>query len=571
MSEPLRENVPRREFLRTGFAAVGAFMLAASPRRVFPSFDDLAARAPWTPLHASCPIRKIPANTLTVAIDGLPFAPTWFGDNFPSGGFPFHSPEDPPSWAQLDERVDVAIVGGGLSGLATAYNMRGRDWVLFDLRDRFGGNAMGEQWNRMPYSLGSAYFMVPDKESELDLLYRDLGVYELARIDAGDGFRVEYADVLLSDLCQDCTPDEIAAMKLYRAAVTDYANNNYPEIPWSDPDMQAFVQLLDTQSFHMSVDTACGGVTPPLLAKALQAYCYSSFGVGWDELSAAAGWNFVAAEEFGRLVLPGGNAGLATLYWKELASVAPRSNGRDRLRAGCLATNVRLEKEGVSLSWRDATGRVRTLGAKHLVYAGSKHIFRHMMPELATIDPEKYEALHQTPTVPYVVVNVLLNRNVPERFYDIFSIHDAQFPMYDESFETDRRITDVLDGTFAIATPHPSADVLTMYWPLPWHTARFTIIQPESFGEYAALAAPQIRRLLTLVGVTASDVAQIRMARWGHAMPYARPGAYAGNLCETLRRPVADRIWFANQDNWLLPAVETCLAEAAWVAANVPS
>ena len=530
----------------------------------------LAAPPPWTPIPLSAPIRKIPAVSLTASIDGLPFAPTWLGDSFPGGGFPFHAPEDPPSWAELDEHVDVAIIGGGLSGLATAYNIRDRDWVLFDLRDRFGGNAIGEQWRHLPYSLGSAYFMVPDKGTELDLLYSELGVYELARIDEGDGFRVEYADEIIADLCHDCTPDEIVAMEKYRAAVTHYANKSYPEIPWSDPEMQAFVQLLDTQSFHASVDDACGGVAPALLAKALQAYCYSSFGVGWDELSAAAGWNFIAAEEFGRIVLPGGNAGLATLYWKELKRVPGRSNGHDRLRAGCIATNVRMEREGVSISWRDAAGRVRTMGAKHVVYAGSKHIFRHMMPELADLDPEKFESMHQTPTVPYLVVNILLNRNVPEQFYDLFSVHDSQFPMNDEAFEIDRRITDVLDGTFAVATPHHHSDVLTMYWPLPWHTARFTIIQPQSHAEYAALAAPQIRRLLTLVGVSATDVQQIRMTRWGHAMPYARPGAYAGDLCATLRRPIADRIWFANQDNWLLPAVETCLAEAAWVAANLP-
>ncbi len=566
----MNEQVQRRDFLRTGFAAVGAFMFASSPRSALWTISATAVPPAWTPVHLSAPIRKIAQNTLTISIDGLPFAPTWFGDSFPSGGFPFHNPEDPPRWAQLEEHVDVAIIGGGLAGLATAHNIRERDWLLLDLRDRFGGNAIGERWSHLPYSLGSAYFMVTDKGTDLDLLYSKLGVYDSARIDEGGGFRVEYSDTLIDDLCQDCTEAEIAAMKKYRAAVTDYANNNYPEIPWSDPATQALVQLLDVDNFHASVDAACGGVTPPMLAKALQAYCYSSFGVGWDELSAAAGWNFIAAEEFGRIVLPGGNAGLATLFWNDLKRVPPRDNGRDRLRAGCIATSVRMEKEGVSISWRDANGRVRTLGAKHVVYAGSKHIFRHMMPELAAIDPEKFEAMHQTPTVPYLVVNVLLNKKVPAEFYDIFSIHDSKFPMSDEAFEGDRRITDALDGAFAIATPHPHADVLTLYWPLPWHTARFTIIQPESHAEYAARAAPQIKRLLTLVGVSQSDVAQIRMARWGHAMPYARPGTYSGTLCETLRRPVADRIWFANQDNWLLPAVETCLAEAAWVAAELP-
>jgi hypothetical protein len=31
---------------------------------------------------------------------------------------------------------------------------------------------------------------------------------------------------------------------------------------------------------------------------------------------------------------------------------------------------------------------------------------------------------------------------------------------------------------------------------------------------------------------------------------------------ERLRRPIADRSFFVNQDNWALPAVENCLLDA---------
>ncbi len=230
-----------------------------------------------------------------------------------------------------------------------------------------------------------------------------------------------------------------------------------------------------------------------------------------------------------------------------------------------------MEAQGVSLAWRDLTGKTHTLGAKQVVYAGSKHILKHMMPELSTLDPEKYEATNQVLSVPYLVVNVLLTRRVHEKYYDIFAIHDEQFPMSANDFEQDRRITDAVNGTFAVATSHPNGDILTLYWPLPWHTARFSIISDESVLTYAALAAPQIKRLLEVLSVTDSDVASIRMTRWGHAMPYARPGTYSGDLCDVLRRPMNDRIWFANQDNWLLPAVETCLQEAMWVAKNMPA
>ena len=564
-------DLRRREFLGAGLAAVGSYLIASTARGRGWDPPPLVRPWPdWAAVPSTTPILRIPAVSPTVSIGGLPFHPKWLGDSFSGGGFPFHTPEAPPRWAALDEHVDVAIVGGGLSGLATAHEMRDRDFVLFDLRDRFGGNAIGEEWKRIPYSLGSAYFMVPDDGDALDRLYTSLGVYEAARIDEGSGFRIEYGDVLLDDLCADCTQEERLAFERYRAAVLHYANNAYPYLPWIDAASEAVVRSLDGQTFHEAVTAACAGPVPALLAKAIQAYCYSSFGVGWDELSAAAGWNFVAAEEFGRIVLPGGNAGFATMLWDSLAALPPRANGRARLRGNCMVTAMRLDRHGVALSYRGPGGEPRTLGANQVVYAGSKHIFPHLVEGLAAIDPAKYEATQRVHTVGYIVANVLLNRPVHPEFYDIFSIHDDQFPMGDEAFEQDRRITDCLDGSFAYATAHPQGDVLTLYWPLPWHTARFTIIDDASLTTYATLAAPQIRRLLALVGMSASDINSIRMARWGHAMPWAPPGTYSDELCAELRRPLADRIWFANQDNWLLPAVETCLTEAMWVAKHLP-
>lgn len=565
--------IERRQFIQTGLAAVGAYLIAPSARAFLPDHGWSGHSPAWSNPGTSNPFLRLPGNQLTIQVDGLPFHPTWLGDTFPQGRIPFHSPESPPRWSQLEEHIDVAIVGGGLSGLATAHSLINRDWALFDLRPRFGGNAIGEVWKKIPYSLGSAYFMVADKGTELDLLYEELGVYDRAQVDDSTGFRFEFAGQLFDDVCANCSPEEIAALKQYRAAVTYYANEHYPDIPWYDEESRDFIRTLDTTNFHAAVESACGGTIPPFLAMALQAYCYSSFGVGWDEISAAAGWNFVAAEEFGRIVMPGGNTGLAELFWKRLSQVPSRNHHRARLRPGCIVTNIKLEGQGVAIAWRDQNGVSHTTGARHVVYAGSKHILEHMMPDLGVIDTEKRDAAQQVHSVAYVVVNVLLKTRVQEPFYDLFALHDADFPMNDEAFEVDRRITDAVNGSFAVASAHPNSDVLTLYFPLPWHTARFTIIQDEgnaSYLNYAAIAAPQVKRILEVLDIATNDVVAIRMTRWGHAVPYANSGSYQSDLCEILRRPISERVWFANQDNWLLPAVETCLSEAAWVGQNLP-
>ncbi len=39
------------------------------------------------------------------------------------------------------------IVGGGVAGLSAAYFLRGKDWLLLEKEDHFGGNAYQEEFD----------------------------------------------------------------------------------------------------------------------------------------------------------------------------------------------------------------------------------------------------------------------------------------------------------------------------------------------------------------------------------------------------------------------------------------
>lgn len=565
----------RRAFLGHGLGALSAGLSlgaigALGSRRAgaFPM-----APGAWTPAGKCGPFLSLGDTPgASQVIGGLPYSPRWYGDDFSFANIPFHSCEscDSPPLAS-DTETDVIIIGGGISGLATAHALRDQcKFVVLDLRPRLGGNAMGESWRGLNCSLGSAYFMVPDKGDEFDSFYKSLGVYDAARIDEGGGFKVEYGMRLIDDLAQGASPEQRLAFARYRAMVAHYANDAYPDIPLSNGPEVRDVLRLDQSSFADHVTAGCGPL-PPLVTQAIQAYCYSSFGVGWQYLSAAAGWNFIAAEEWGRIVLPGGNAGLVKLMHDSMRHLDPAADSEPGMvfRAGCMATDVRIEGDRVRVQFRDQAGALHQLRGKHAVVATSKHISRHFFPQMETLDREKWDLIPAVENMAYLVANVLLTKRVALDFYDIFTVHDAQFPMDDEAFNLDRRVTDTLLGSFAVTSSAQRDDILTMFWPLPWFTARFSVIGETDWRDYASLGSGQIRRALRILGLRDSDVAQVRLTRWGHAIPIAMPGQISSGLPQVIRRPVQDRVWFVNQDNWMLPAVETCLSEAWEMAEEI--
>jgi hypothetical protein len=563
----------RRDFVKTGLQAL-LLGLMRRPGMAAPLSTSLftqAAEVGLSPaLSGSRPFLSLPRRPDSVLVGGLPFASVFFGDPWSYSEIPFHSGETvhpggvPPA---PTESVDIAIVGGGLSGLATAYLLRHRRPVVFELRDRFGGVSQGEIWEGTSYSQGGAYFITPDEGTWLESFYRELGMDRAERTSAGDADPMEIAGVIHDDFWTTAAglpPDEADAIRRYAEMVLTFTER-YPDIPLDETQDNGWILDLDQRSLKDDIEARLGRPAPPLLAAGIQSYCYSSFTAGWEVISAASGWNFLAAEEFGRWVCPGGNAWVTDRLWGELVKEYGRGGRGDlsRLRPGTRAVDVRFAGDGrVQVTYKDAGGGFHALLANKVVMACSKHIAKYMLPELPSIDPEKANAMYQVTTNPYVVANVLLDAPIQRDFYDLFLLGDGDFPRNEGEVSAHSRVTDVLNGHFARRSSVPRS-VLTLYWPLPWAWARFTLIDREpAWSDYAGRLAPQIDGILALLDVPRASVRQVRMTRWGHAMPIAYPGFIASGTAQQVRRPIRDRIYFVNQDNWSLPAFETCLLEA---------
>ena len=70
-------------------------------------------------------------------------------------------------------KVEVVIIGAGSAGLSAAYFLRGKDFLLLEKEDHFGGNAYQEEFDGQPFATGSAYAFRGD---EGDQLAKEIGL-----------------------------------------------------------------------------------------------------------------------------------------------------------------------------------------------------------------------------------------------------------------------------------------------------------------------------------------------------------------------------------------------------------
>lgn len=460
----------------------------------------------------------------------------------------------PAREAVPDERVPLVIVGGGMSGLSLAWLLRDTAPLVLERAPRFGGNAKGESWQGIDYAIGAAYLLEADAGSPLEAMYRDWRIEEFCRVKTEDDPVLVGGRIVRDFWSGESDPERRAEFERVHRYFLDVWEENgeafYPEMPTEDAEMLARLAVLDRQSLREHLEAALGGELHPHIVAVLDHYCWSSLGATWSEVSAAAGLNFFAAE-FGKvLVAPGGNAAIAERIVTLLEGELPG----DHLRAGAIVFEVVVRSDGVLVRYEDEAGAVRAVLADAVAMCCPKFVVARI---LDGIEPERAAAIQSLRYRSYLLANVLLTTEVEPSFYDLF-LADV-----DPS-----RATDVVMATWA--KPVPGHTVLTLYRGLPYDGARATLLTPSAHQQVAADFERQIReQVLPALGVDPQHLAGVRLTRWGHPLPLAAVGLLADGVPEKLRQPFQGRVFFVEQDNWALPAIETALGEAAHFAPQI--
>lgn len=488
------------------------------------------------------------STDLPPALPANPFTRKWMGDDFTSP----HRLRDGklPSLLTGTEMpaVDAVVVGGGISGLSAAYRLAkpGRRVVVLEQAPAAGGNAKSASWGEIEYSIGSAYFADPEKGSELEGLYRQIGVLDRSLpVTKGEVFQggeliPGFWDGAAIPAERDAT---VRVARMWRAMY----DTRYPQIPWAagggwseedfeNEDWTPFSQYLDR------IDA------PPAVRRYAKHYCWSSFGGSPEEVSSYAALNFLTAE-FGAIrALPGGNAGVAGALTEALQT---RGVG---LETGHLVARVR-DRGDLVEAVAVRGDRVARFPAKVCVFAAPRFMAHHVLegfPEnrQAIVAGMKWRA--------YLVANVLLSKRPSAVWYDAYRL--------DELDPTTCGWTDLILADF-VATKRPDRfAVLTAYRALPFEGGRRLLETIEQYDEHRAAVIRDLGPHLAALGLGENDILDVNLARWGHPMVLAQPGQLASGDLERLSAPLG-RVVFAHQDRFGTPAIETAI-EAGFAAAR---
>lgn len=451
------------------------------------------------------------------------------------------------------ETFDVIIAGAGISGLAAALALpKNKKILILEGHPRLGGNAKSEKHLDTYMALGSAYTTVPDEADAIDKFYEEIGVKDHFRKVSYEKSDLCFKDKIVSGFWEGSTdPKRAHDFKKVHDRLLEIFENEYPDLPneigLRDKSRNYFDRL-DKMSFKEWVKNEFGEIHPHI-EEYFHQYSWSSFGMGYEELSAAQALNFITSDLAGIQVLPGGNGAIAQKIYEKLKL---RKNVTFRTKSFC--ADIRLKGDGVQVSYHRNNEKLEAVVGKKCIVAFPKMVAKHVIEGLAEAQKKAMDRMNYRA---YLVANVIFKRKIPFHDYDLYSLI-GEVPTEEYKESVNRVYTDLTFATWA-NEEEAQGSVITLYIPIPYHLGQQYLFIENLYEKYEARIRKRIAPFLENQGMSLNDIEGIRLTRYGHALPAAFKNGVASGTFEEAHRPIGDRIFFACQDNWGNPSVEAAI------------
>lgn len=394
--------------------------------------------------------------------------------------------------------VEVAIVGGGPSGLMAAYRLRDLNFLLLEKESRLGGDALSERWGDQWYATGSAYAEGP----ELRDLCREIGmtIYPIKSVDNA---------IIEGTL------------------VNHFWEGGYQEAPWPESVKKSFAQfrkemrVINTEEQAEKLDaTSFAEILKPYAPEVKLWYDNfgpNNWGADAENTSALIGVESVAwggGMDSGRYTWPGG-LGRISMAFEDALNKA----GRGRIVTGAAVVRVANVGEAVEVSYiRD--GEPVTLRAQAAIVCCPKQIGKHIIEGLPA---QQFQAMNAMRYAPYLVVNVCLREVVYNGSYD------TEIPA--PSLVVDFNVADWVLNRDNRDPRRPQ--VLTCYVPRP-EAERVRFLDDQYVTGLGAQAVDLVNRWFP---GARNKVEEVRIFRRGHPLFLSAPGVTT-RLAPLIRQPV---------------------------------
>jgi protoporphyrinogen/coproporphyrinogen III oxidase len=422
-----------------------------------------------------------------------------------------HQVRDGHSFPRPDatKKVEVVIVGGGVAGLSAAYFLKGKDWLLLEKEEHFGGNAYQEEYEGQIFGTGAAYGYRGD---DGDRLAKEIGL-DLPLINMPDPIIVngKYSpDIWRKGIDDLPYPREVvASFKKYRDAIMKIdIKKNMLEL-----DQEPFTKYLAPYA--------------PEVTKLWDAYGGSNWGAFSEDTSALIGIGdtqyLVQGLDDQRVILPGG---LGCITHKLVEVLKPHYS--ERMLSDATVVSVVPDKDEVRVTYAQGD-KITTVAAKIVLMCTAKYITSRLV---AGLPSEQKQAMRRTRYAPYPIINMIFDKPVYRKGYD--------------NWCPAKSFTDFIVADWTIRNNpgyKPKYNILTFYTPLR-ESERSTLLDEGNCKTLAAKVLKDFQGLLPEFNV---DPVEIRIYRRGHPMFMAVPGQFTKNRM-IASRPT-ERIFFGNSDS----------------------
>jgi protoporphyrinogen/coproporphyrinogen III oxidase len=407
-------------------------------------------------------------------------------------------------------RHDVVIVGGGVSGLAAAYRLQQRDFLLLEKEPHWGGNAYEMEYEGSFYATGSAF------------LTRDEYAYHFAK------------EIGLTPLPVNSSDASI----IHGELVLDTWGAGLDKLPYSASVREGFKKFRKEMT-AIDVEKRGRELANTAFVDFLRGYppelklWWDNFGPSnWGATSADsnAGLAIGSLQEMveesradDRYTWPGG-LGVIT---KKLADILqPKHTAR--MQTGATTVAVVSEKEEVHVTYL-LGGELKTVAAKAVIMASPKFITRRIVAGL----PEKQsDAMKQIRYIPYPVVNLIFDKPAFNHGYDTWCPGNTFTDFVVADWVVEKRLAH-----------KQKCNIISCYTPMK-EDDRGYLLNEIGCRKIAADVLSDFQKLMP--GMKADPI-EVHIYRRGHPLYMSTPGLYTET--QPLARHPMDRVFFANTDS----------------------